>query len=388
MADLASLGYGRDIFGPEHEEFRKTARRFFQTEIEPNTSAWEKTGMFPAELFRKAGEYGLLCAGMPEAYGGLGGDVLHHVILHEEHGFSPAGASLEGGLCIDSVTYTLLNNGTEEQKREWLPKFATGEVIAEVAISEAGAGSDVQGTKTWARRDGDDYVINGAKMWLTNGPILNLVFVIAKMEAEPGTKPKFSMFIVPVNTKGITVSSPTELMVKGCGALAEMYFDDVRVPASSLMGGVAGRGLPAAFSTLALGRLVVAARSIASSELGIALTTDYVRQRRAFGQAIFDFQNTQFKLATAKAQARVGRVFVDSLLAKLLRGDVDPTDAAIAKLTSTETEFGILDECLQLFGGFGFSNEFPISKMFAAARGNRIKTGSSEIMRMLIGRSL
>ncbi len=389
MSDLASLGFGREVFRPDHEEFRRTARRFFQHEVEPNVRQWEDDGHFPAELFREAGKYGLLCAGIPEEYGGMGGDVLHHLVMHEEQAYSLAGASLEGGLATDSVAYTLLLAGTEEQKREWLPRFATGDVISEVAISEPAAGSDVQGTKTHAKRDGDDFVINGQKMWLTNGPIMTMFLLIARTDDGTSEKPSFSMFIVPVEgARGLTVGKRMEMMPKSCGGLSEVFFDDVRVPASSLVGGVEGAGLSAGFKTLALGRMVVAARALAAAELGLALTTDYVKQRQAFGQRVIDFQNTQFELASVKTELTVGRAYLDSLYRKMLDSEVDATESAIAKLWCTEAEGRALDRCLQLFGGFGFSDEYPISKMYALARGHRIQVGTSEIMRLLIARSL
>jgi acyl-CoA dehydrogenase len=226
-------------------------------------------------------------------------------------------------------------------------------------------------------------------MWLTNGPIMNLAFVAAKIDAGKGEKDPVSMFIVPfAGTKGITVSKPTELMLKGAGGTAELFFSDVRIPAENILGGVEGKGLAHAFSTLALGRMVIAARAIAACELALELTLDFVKHRKAFGQRIIDFQNTSFKLASVKTEAAVGRAFIDSLLGQLAGSVVDPTAAAMAKLWATETEGRVMDECLQLFGGAGYSDEYPISKMFALARAHRIQAGTSEILRVIIGRSL
>jgi acyl-CoA dehydrogenase len=390
MPGIESLGFGREIFGQEHDAYRTSVRRFFKSEIEPNVAQWQKEGHFPADLFKSAGRAGLLCGGIPEEYGGPGGDVLHEIILHEEHAFSPAGAALEGGLLIDIVAHTLLYCGTEEQKRAYLPRFATGEIIAEVAISESGAGSDVRGIKTYARRDGNDYILNGSKMWLTNGPILNLPIVAAKIDAGKGDADPISMFLLPLEEglSGVTISKPIELMLKGAGATATLYLDNVRIPARNLLGGVEGKGLAHALSTMALGRTAVGARAVASCELAIELTAEFVKNRKAFGQRIFDFQNTQFQLASAKAETTVGRAFIDSVLKKLSGSTVDPTTSAIVKLWTTETAGRVIDECLQLFGGAGFSDEYPISKMYAAARGMRIQAGTSEIMRLLIARSL
>jgi long-chain-acyl-CoA dehydrogenase len=389
MGSIDTLGFGREVFGPERDTFRTSVRRFFQTEVEPNVARWQRNGLFPADLFRTAGKWGLLCAGIPEEYGGPGGDILHHVIFHEEHAYSPAGAALEGGLLTDMVAYTLLYSGTEEQKHKWLPKFATGEVIAEVAISEPGAGSDVRGIKMYARKDGDHYVINGSKMWLTNGPIMNLAFVVAKIDAGKGVDDPISMFIVPFEgTPGITVSKPTEMMLKSAGGSAQAFFSDVRVPAENLLGGIEGKGLSHAFKTMSLGRLVVAARAMAACELALELTLEFVKNRKAFGQRILDFQNTQFKLADVRTETAVGRAYIDKMLRQLIESEVDSTDSAMAKLWATETEGRVMDECLQLFGGAGYSDEYPISKMFALARAHRIQAGTSEILRLIIGRSL
>lgn len=390
MSGIGSLGFGRKIFAPEHEAYRASVRRFFEVAVEPNIRQWQEEGHFPADLFKAAGNAGLLCAGIPEEYGGPGGDLLHQIVLHEEHAYSPAGAALEGGLLIDMVAFTLFYCGTEEQKRTYLPRFASGEIIAELAMSEPGAGSDVRGIRTYARRDGDDYILTGSKMWLTNGPILNLPIIAAKIDAGKGEADPISMFLVPLDEgiEGITVSKPIELMLKGAGATGAIFLDDVRLPARCLLGGVEGKGLGHALRTMALGRMAIAARCIAACELALELTVDFVKDRKAFGQRIFDFQNTQFQLASAKADTVVGRAFIDSVLPKLLDGGVDPTTAAVAKLWCAETEGKVIDSCLQLFGGAGFSDEYPISKMYTSARGHRIQGGTSEIMRLLIARSL
>jgi acyl-CoA dehydrogenase len=381
------LGLDRPLFSAEHQSFRATVRRFFKKEIEPNVRQWQKEGFYPAELFSKAGSAGLLCAGIPSEYGGGGGDVLHHLILHEEHGYSPAGASLEAGLATDLTAYVLLNAGTDAQKREWLPKFARGEGIAEVGLSEPGAGSDAKAIKTFAKRDGSDYVINGSKMWMSNGPIMTVLFLVAK--TNEGGRDGTSMFIVPIKgTKGITVSKPTELMMKSCGGVAEIFFDNVRVPAANLLGGIEGKGLNSALGAITLGRMATAARCLAACELALQMTTEYTKNRKAFGNRIFDFQNTQFKLATMKTEIAVGRSFVDDYLTRLSLGKLDQTQSAMAKLWASELEGRVMDECVQLHGGAGFSDEYPISKMYAFARVHRIYVGTSEIMRTIIARSM
>ena len=277
-----------------------------------------KGRLFPAELFRKAGEAGLLCAGIPEGYGGGGGDFLHHAILYEEHGYSPAGAALEAGVCTDTAAYVMLHGGTEEQKMEWLPRFAAGEAISEVGVTEGHSGSDPRSMRTNARRDGGDYVINGSKMWMTNGPIMTMLVVAARTGENPDGRGSVSMFIVPIkNTKGVTVTKPTELMLKSAGGVAEVFFEDVRIPAENLLGGQEGRGMANALGTITIARLAQSARMLAACELAFQMTVEFVKNRKAFGQRVFDFQNTQFKLAQIKTEIAVGRAFLDQALKKM-----------------------------------------------------------------------
>lgn len=380
---LPGLGFNRPIFSGEHNDFRTSARRFFQKEVEPNVRQWEKDGFFPAELFRKAGQAGLLCAGIPAEYGGGGGDFLHVTIFNEEHGYSPAGAALESGMATDTSAYVVLFAGTQEQKREWLPGFARGEIIAELGLTEGQSGSDPASIQTTARRDGDDFIINGSKMWMTNGPILTNLIVVARTEA--GTR----LFFVPLQkTKGVTVSKHTELMLKSSGGVSEVFFEDVRIPARNQLGGDDKRSLANALATVTVGRLVTAARMLAACELAYHMTVDFVKNRKAFGQRIFDFQNTQFKLASMKTEIAVGRGYLDQLLARNMRGELDPVESAMAKLWISEMEGRVMDECLQLFGGAGYSNEYPISKMYAFARVHRIFLGTSEIQRVTIARTI
>ena len=386
---LETLGYGRKIFTPEHEDFRRTARRFFQKEVEPNVRQWQKDGFFPAELFKHAGRAGLLCAGIPEEYGGMGGDYLHHAILYEEHGYSPGGVALEGGLCTDTTSYCILHGGTEAQKHEWLPQFAAGEVIAEVGVTEPHSGSDPRSMKTYAKRDGGDWVINGQKMWMTNGPIMTMLIVAARTGETRDGRGAVSMFIVPLKgTKGVTVSKPIEVMLKSAGGVSQVFFENVRVPAASVVGGEEGRGMHAALDTITTARLVTAARIIASCEYAFLTTVDFVKNRVAFGQKVFDFQNTQFKLASVKTEIAVGRILVDELLDRNLRGTVDPVEGSMAKLWVSEMEARVMDELLQLHGGAGFSDEYVISKLYAFARVHRLYLGTSEIQRLTIARSI
>jgi acyl-CoA dehydrogenase len=389
LQSVEGLGYGRKIFSNGHDDFRATARRFFKREIEPYVKEWQQDVFFPADVFKKAGKAGLLCAGIPEAYGGGGGDFLHHAILYEEHGFSPAGPAMEAGVTTDTAAYAVYHAGTEAQKHEWLPQFASGEAISEVGVTEPHSGSDPRSMKTYAKRSGGDYIINGQKMWMTNGPIMTMLIVAARTGERPDGRGQVSMFIVPIKgTKGVTVSKPIELMLKSAGGVSQVFFEDVRVPASSILGGEESRGMSAALDTITTARLAMSARIVATCELAFLMTVEFVKNRDAFGQKVFDFQNTQFKLASVKTELAVARIYLDELLARNVEGKVDPVEASMAKLWISEMEGRVLDELLQLHGGAGFSDDYPISKMYAFARVHRIYLGTSEIQRLTIARTI
>lgn len=382
------MDYQRDIFSEEHNLFRTVVRRFFKEKVEPNLREWEKDNVFPRELFTSAGQAGLLCAGLPEEYGGGGGDFLHHVILHEESGYSVAGAYLDGGLGTDGSAYLIYNGGTEEQKRYWLPKYASGEVVGEAAVTEAGGGSDVAAVRTAAVRDGDHYIINGSKLYITNGNHCDLLLTVCRTSSDKPGGAGFSIFLIPTDLEGVSRGGNLETMARGCGDLAEIFLDNVRVPAENLLGGVEGRGFVQAMSIFADMRLAQSARFLAAAELGFQLTLEYVKNRKAFGQRIFDFQNTQFKLAEMKTQLAMGRAFVDHCLMKSKNGRVDTVDASMAKLAMSELEGKVIDECVQLHGGAGFMNEYVISKLYTTARVHRLLLGTSEIQKLNIARSL
>lgn len=377
----------QEIFSDEHRQFRDTVRRFFQREIEPNIRQWERDGIFPRDLFRKAGAAGILQAGIPTEYGGGGGDFLHHVILHEEHGYSVAGASMGGGLGIDGSGYVIYAGGTEEQKREWLPRYASGEVVAEACFTEPQSGSDVAGFRTYARKDGSDYIINGHKIWITNGSLCTMLLVVCKTDPQGGAH-GMSLFLVDADMKGVSRSRPIETLHKGCANEAEFFFEDVRVPAERLLGGREGGGFKQVMSVLNDMRIAEGARYLAAAERAFDLTLEYVKDRRAFGRRIFEFQNTQFRLAEMKTELTAGRAFLEGLLAKLGNDSLTPVDSSMAKLWLSELEFKVADQCLQFFGGMGYAHETPISQIWSHARAHRILLGTSEIHRLAIGRSL
>jgi len=376
----------REVFNEDHEQFRATVRRFFRKEIEPYYHDWEKQGSFPAEVFRKAGAAGILQAGVPAEYGGGGGDFLHHVILHEELGYSIAGASMGGGLGIDGSSYLILAGGTEEQKHEWLPRYASGETIAEACFTEPQSGSDVAGFRTTARRDGADYVLHGNKTWITNGNLCTMVPVVCKTDPEAGNR-GMSILLVDVDTPGVSRSKPIETLHRGCANEAEFFFDNVRVGPERLLGGREGGAFKQVMGVLNDMRIAEAARYLAAAELAFALTLEFVRNRKAFGQRILDFQNTQFRLAEIKTELAVGRAFLDHALEKVKRGSLTAVDSSMAKMWLSELEFRVADTCLQLHGGMGYAHATPISSIWTHARVHRILLGTSEIHRVLIGKT-
>jgi len=375
----------RQIFSPDHELFRATVRRFIEEHVTPFHAKWEKDGQVPAELWLKAGELGLLCCNVPEEYGGLGGDFLHSAILIEE--MARAGATGPTFyLHSDIVAPYLVDFGTEEQKRKWLPKMASGEVIAALGMSEPSGGSDVQAMRTQAIRDGDHYVINGQKVFITNGHTADLLVLACKTDPKARGK-GVSLILVETNREGFQRGRKLEKM--GCKAqdTSELFFADVRVPVENLLG-TEGGGFAMLMTQLAQERLVQAIRGVSSSEAALEWTKDYVKERKMFGGTLSDFQNTRFKLASLTAEVLTQRVFVDRCIEMHLKGEFDAVDAACAKLVTTELQGKVMDECLQFFGGWGYMWEYPIARAFADARMCRLGGGTVEVMRQIIGNAI
>lgn len=375
----------RQIFSPDHELFRATVRRFIEEHVTPFHAQWEKDGQVPAELWLKAGELGLLCCNVPEEYGGLGGDFLYSAILIEE--MARAGATGPTFyLHSDIVAPYLVDFGTEEQKRKWLPKMASGEVIAALGMSEPSGGSDVQAMRTQAIRDGDHYVINGQKVFITNGHTADLLVLACKTDPKARGK-GVSLILVETNREGFQRGRKLEKM--GCKAqdTSELFFADVRVPVENLLG-TEGGGFAMLMTQLAQERLVQAIRGVSSSEAALEWTKDYVKERKMFGGTLSDFQNTRFKLASLTAEVLTQRVFVDRCIEMHLKGEFDAVDAACAKLVTTELQGKVMDECLQFFGGWGYMWEYPIARAFADARMCRLGGGTVEVMRQIIGNAI
>ena len=374
----------RTLFSEEHAIFRESVRRFIAAEITPYHAQWEKDGVVPRALWRKAGAAGLLCTAVPAEYGGMGGDFLMSLVVLEELGMAAASGPFFT-LHSDIVAPYLVKYGSEAQKRRFLPGMASGEIIGAIAMTEPSGGSDLQRLRTNAIRDGDDYVINGQKVFISNGQLANLVIVACKTDPREAAK-GISLILVETDRPGFTSRRLEKIGLKAQDT-SELFFADLRVPVSNLLGGE-GRGFAQLMTELAQERLIQAARAVIMCEAALGWTIDYVTGREAFGRRIADFQNTEFKLAELKAAITQARVFVDRLTELLLAGALDAVDAAIAKLTTTELQGRVMDECLQLFGGYGYMWEYPIARAWADARQSRIAGGTIEVMKHIIGRSL
>jgi acyl-CoA dehydrogenase len=375
----------RTIFTSDHESFRDTVRRFIENEVTPHHADWEKVGQVPRSLWKKAGELGLLCVNAPEAYGGQGADFLYSAILIEE--MARAGATGPTFyLHSDIVAPYLVDFGTEAQKAKWLPRMATGDVVVALGMSEPSGGSDVQNIRTQAIRDGDDYVINGQKVFTTNGHSADLLLLACK--TDPTQKAKgVSMILVETDRPGFTRGRKLEKI--GCKAqdTSELFFSDLRVPVTNLLG-TEGGGFAILMTQLAQERLIQAIRAVSASEAALEWTLAYAVERKMFGQTLADFQNTRFSLANLHAQVLAQRVFVDRCMQLHAAGKLDAVDAASCKLVTTDLQFKVMDECLQFFGGWGYMWEYPIARAFADARMCRIGGGTAEVMKQIIANSL
>ena len=374
----------RTVYREDHEQFREQARRFFDKEIVPFHAQWERDGIVPKEVWRKAGREGLLNLMLPEPYGS-GGDFGHSAVLLEEIGRTGA-SGLGFPLHSDVVAPYFYTYGNTEQRDRWLPRMASGELIGAIAMTEPGAGSDLKSVRTTARREGDHYVIDGSKTFITNGINSGIVIVVAKTAPELGAK-GVSLIAVEEGTPGFSKGRKLEKIGLMAQDTAELFFENVRVPVSNRLG-EENMGFRYMMQELAQERLVVAVRAAASIESFLQKTIDYTRERRAFGQTVFEFQNTRFKLAEAKAQATMLRIFVDDCIALHLRRELTPERAAMVKLNATALQNRLLDEFLQLHGGYGYMTEYQVGRAWTDARVGRIYGGSDEIMKEIIARTL
>ena len=363
------------------------ARRFIDAEFVPHIDRWNDEGMYSRDVWTKAGAAGLLCPAIPEEYGGAGGTFAHEVVINREislAGFDSFGAPLHSGI----VAPYILHSGTEEQKRRWLPKLVTGELVGAIAMSEPGTGSDLQGVRTTAKKSGNGYVLNGSKTFITNGQHANLIVVVAKTDPSLGAKGVSLMVVETDNAPGFRRGRKLKKLGLDSADTSELFFDDVKLPPENLLGAEEGQGFVQLMKDLPRERLLVVIHAQAMMERAVALTIPYVRERKAFGKPIMDFQNTQFVLAECKSEVTVSRVFHDHCIERYLKGELDTVTASMAKYWTTDLQAKVIDRCLQLFGGYGYMDEFPISRLYRDARVMRIYAGSNEIMKVIIARSL
>jgi acyl-CoA dehydrogenase len=366
--------------------FRKTVRQFVQKEFTPHQDCWREQQRPPAEAWTKAGAVGLLLSDVPAEYGGGGGTFAHEAVVVEE--LARAGVHF-ASFIQNSVAHYILDYGSEVQKHSWLPPMAGGELVGAIAITEPGAGSDVQAIKTTARRDGEHYVINGSKTFVTNGWHAGIIGLAVKTDPKAAGLKAISLIIVETkNLPGYRVGRSLDKVGMHAQDTCEIFFDDVRVPASNLLGPAEGRGFSQMMEKMTYERLAIAVAALATAERAVAVTTKYVKERTAFGNALLDFQNTRFKLAECKTEARIGRVFLDPCIERFIAGQLDDATAAMAKYWLTDCECRIVDECLQLHGGYGYMTEYPIARMWTDSRVHRIYAGTNEIMKELVASSL
>lgn len=368
------------------DALRDLARSFYEKEVQAHIDKFSEQHQVDRGLWTKAGELGLLCLSIPEEYGGGGGTFAHEAVMIEEQGRigdSSWGAALHSAI----VAHYILEYGTEQQKCHWLPRMASGDVVGAIAMTEPGTGSDLQNVKTKAIRDGDDYVVTGSKTFITNGGQADLVVVVAKTHPTGGAD-GISLILMESDREGFRRGAPLDKIGQRGQDTAELFFDDVRVPVANLLGTVEGQGFAQLMQQLPQERLIIVAGSVAVMESALAHTLRYTKDRQAFGRPVFAFQNTKFTLAEAATETTIARVFLDDCIVKHIAGELDIRTVAMAKWWITERAMAVLDECLQLHGGYGYMTEYPISRMWVDNRVQKIYAGTNEIMKEIIARTL
>ena len=366
---------------------RDMAGRFMDSEIAPHYDEYEKERIVPRFQWEKAGANGLLCASMPEEFGGGGATYAEEASIIEAIGHTDVdgfGIALHSGIVAPYIEAY----GTDEQKQRWLPRLATGELIGAIAMTEPGAGSDLQGVKTSAVKDGNQYRINGSKTFITNGQNANFIIVVAKTDPAEGAKGISLMIVETDDVDGFERGRNLDKIGLKANDTSELFFNDVKIPTTNLLGSQEGQGFYQLMNQLPQERLIIANQAMASIEKALAITIDYVKERNAFGQAVLDFQNTQFRLAELKSEATMAKAFVNNCVEQHLKSGLDTATASMAKYLLTDLQGKVMDECLQFFGGYGYMNEYPIARMYRDARVQRIYGGTNEIMKVLIARTL
>ena len=375
----------RTLFSQDHEMWRDTVSRFVAKEILPHHDRWEEDGVVPRELWLKAGAAGMLCCTVPEEYGGLGADYLYDVVVFEE--LWRAGASGPGFLIHTDLVATYIRSfGSEEQKSYWLPKMVAGEAIGSLGMTEPHAGSDLKAIRTKAVREGDDFVINGQKVFISNGQMCDVLVLATKTDSDAGAH-GVTLFLVDASLPGFKRGKNLAKLGMKAQDTSELFFEDLRIPASAMLGGE-GQGFKLMMQKLSQERLAQAIRSATVIETVIDYTADYAAQRMAFGKSIAEFQNTQFVLADLKARSVMARVFTDKCIELFMADALDPVDAACAKMTTSELHCETVDKCLQIFGGWGYMWDYPIARAYADARIVKIAGGSIEVMKTIISREM
>ena len=364
---------------------RDAVARFAEAEMLPHDAQWRAQHHVGKDIWRQAGEQGLLCTDIPAEYGGAGGDFRHEAIIYEE--LNRRGLSGFGQGVHSIAAHYLLNHGTEEQKRRLLPAMASGELIGAIGITEPGAGSDMKGIRTRAVRDGDHYVVNGSKIFISNGFLAGLIALVVKTDTAPGSKSVSLLMVETKDLQGFRVGRVLDKMGLHAQDTAELFFDSARVPAANLLGGEEGKGMYQLMSDLPYERAIIGVCGVAAMEGALAETLRYTKERKAFGQSVFEFQNTKHKLAEAATLVRVARTFIDDCIVRVAAGKLDTVTASMAKWWISDMQQKMLDECVQLHGGYGYMNEYLICRLFADSRVQRIYGGTNEIMKEVISRS-
>lgn len=384
-ADKDGFAIKRKLFSEEHEQYRSGVRRFVEKELLPYHAEWEKAGIVPREIWLKAGAMGMLCPNLPEEYGGAGADWLYNVVVIEE--LARAGVTGPGFMIhSEMVAPYIATWGSETIKKKWLPRMISGEAIGSLGITEPGAGSDAKSIQTRADRDVDNYVINGQKVYISNGQQSDIVVTACKTDAKAGAK-GVSLIVVETDNPGFKRGRALDKIGNKAQDTSELFYDNVRVPLDNRLG-EEGRGFSMMMTKLAQERLAQAVRGTCGAEAAINWTVDYTSERKAFGGTIADFQNTQFVLAGLAAETTGLRVFTDWCIERFMEGELTSVDAAKAKLLSTDLHCKVVDQCLQFFGGYGYMTEYPIARAYIDARVTRIAGGATEVMKQIIGRDL
>ena len=381
------MEYRSSWMTPELDVFRSQFRKFLARDLAPHAEKWRQQKMVDRSAWRALGEMGALLTSVPEAYGGLGATFAYDAAVFED--LESVVPEALGGVSVSSgiVAHYILNYGSEEQKHRWLPGMARGELIGAIAMTEPGTGSDLQSVRTTARRQGDSYLINGQKTFITNGQTADLIIVVART-GGPGAKGLSLIVVETAGNEGFRRGRNLDKIGLHASDTSELFFEDVVAPPENLLGGEEGKGFAQLMQQLPQERLIIAVGAVASMERAVKLTVDYTKERKAFGQPIIEFQNTAFKLAERKTEAMIARVFVDWCIERLVAGDLDAVTASMAKWWCTQKQVETADECLQLHGGYGYMQEYPISRMFVDARIQKIYGGTNEVMKLLIAWSL